>query len=446
LNNEFVPENTISEETIDLELLIGDAEAGLLNVSLYYSNDDGRNFKLFDSYSSISDTISQIRMINLAHLPNSDSAVIKVIVADDSLSSSMVTDNFIKNTPRESLTNINYEVLSGYAESPIQVNVVDSTQLTGDEYIITFDDTTSEKQKYFTVFNATKSTYPIQNEQVSSKNESSFFDGLAFYCVDTLTHIDTDRSHWNPEAPRPLLFYGDKFQYSMIYTQYNGYRNPQDYQIIFYDSIVDTSIADTLYPPTSSNIISAKPISFKVKNIQRNEFIKCVYLKSGTMCTTFGIYFKENINRVDRRTWYIRMYSTVPNDTLPANDTLFIFTNKGISFFDSLRIFDVVNNILDQKYIPDRYKLEQNYPNPFNSSTIIKYNLPTLSSVCVKIYNVLGQEIATLVNEIQVAGAKYVKWDGNDVASGIYFYKIKATGVSFPHESFSQIKKMLLIK
>jgi ligand-binding sensor domain-containing protein len=85
------------------------------------------------------------------------------------------------------------------------------------------------------------------------------------------------------------------------------------------------------------------------------------------------------------------------------------------------------------------FSLSQNYPNPFNPTTTIRYALPSQSIVRLSIYNLLGREIATLVNEEQSAGWKEVKWNTVGVASGIYFYKLTAG-------SFVEVKKMLLIR
>ncbi len=94
--------------------------------------------------------------------------------------------------------------------------------------------------------------------------------------------------------------------------------------------------------------------------------------------------------------------------------------------------------------IPKAYQLFQNYPNPFNPETQIRYDLPVSGHVKLSIYNILGQRVKVLVDEIQDAGHKSVIWDGKDngdkeVASGIYFYKIRA-------ENYQKTKKMVLLK
>jgi len=94
--------------------------------------------------------------------------------------------------------------------------------------------------------------------------------------------------------------------------------------------------------------------------------------------------------------------------------------------------------------LPAEYALEQNYPNPFNPSTKIAFALPMAGKVEISVYNVLGQEVNTLVNEELTAGNHTIEWDGRNnsggsVSSGIYFYRIVAG-------DFSQTKKMLMLK
>ena len=89
--------------------------------------------------------------------------------------------------------------------------------------------------------------------------------------------------------------------------------------------------------------------------------------------------------------------------------------------------------------LPVGYSLAQNYPNPFNPTTYIKYSIPQSGPVTLKVYNLIGQEVATLVNENQAMGNYIATFEANRFASGVYFYKIEAGG-------FKQTKKMLLLK
>jgi len=94
--------------------------------------------------------------------------------------------------------------------------------------------------------------------------------------------------------------------------------------------------------------------------------------------------------------------------------------------------------------IPNAFTLHQNYPNPFNPTTSIRYSLPEMAQVSLVIHNLIGQEVATLVNTNMGVGNHEVVWNGTDtygkaVSSGVYFYTVKAG-------NFSSTKKMLFLK
>ena len=100
----------------------------------------------------------------------------------------------------------------------------------------------------------------------------------------------------------------------------------------------------------------------------------------------------------------------------------------------------VPNGILsNNSTLPKQYKLNQNYPNPFNPSTIISYDLPKSGIVNVKIFNVLGQLVKTLVNQAQTAGTHQVNFNASSLSTGVYFYSLTV-------DNFTQVKKMMLIK
>ena len=85
------------------------------------------------------------------------------------------------------------------------------------------------------------------------------------------------------------------------------------------------------------------------------------------------------------------------------------------------------------------FVLSQNYPNPFNPATVISFEIPSRNFVELKIYDLLGREITSLVNEEKDAGKYSIRFNGNDLASGIYFYKLTAG-------NYSQTKKLILMK
>ncbi|MCB0729365.1 MAG: T9SS type A sorting domain-containing protein, partial [Ignavibacteriae bacterium] len=136
--------------------------------------------------------------------------------------------------------------------------------------------------------------------------------------------------------------------------------------------------------------------------------------------------------------------ATVSNDIATAlyyaSDHLPVYADFVIQPLTSVK-----NN--ESELIKNDFELFQNYPNPFNPTTIIKYSIPntvsnnisTASNVKLKVFDVLGREIKTIVNQSQKPGTYEVQFDASELSSGIYFYTLK-TG------SFYSTKKMLLIK
>ena len=148
-------------------------------------------------------------------------------------------------------------------------------------------------------------------------------------------------------------------------------------------------------------------------------------------------------------------YSTVVGDAA-SGDIILRTGNKigkliGIIYYDNNNYMVVPRTNADyvgapttivaesQLDLPLHFALEQNYPNPFNPSTTIRYAVPTAGKVSLKVYNILGQEVAALVNTQQSAGTYNVTFDASRLSSGVYFYRIMSG-------SFVQTKKMLLLK
>ncbi len=106
--------------------------------------------------------------------------------------------------------------------------------------------------------------------------------------------------------------------------------------------------------------------------------------------------------------------------------------------------YEYSNEVEVDVAIPKAYSLEQNFPNPFNPSTIIKYNLPVDARVTLKVFDVLGQEVMTLLNSTIASGTHEVTFDASNINSGVYFYTIDAKGID--GSNFTSTKKMLLTK
>lgn len=146
----------------------------------------------------------------------------------------------------------------------------------------------------------------------------------------------------------------------------------------------------------------------------------------------------EKIGFVDGNgtTTEMQYYSFTDNSGLVNNVYKIYYRLKQIDFDGTYEYSNEVTIELSQ---PDSYLLNQNYPNPFNPSTIISWQLPESKFVTLKIYDVLGNEVASLINEEKPAGNFEVEFDSNGLPSGIYLYTIQAG-------NFTDSRKMIILK
>ena len=133
--------------------------------------------------------------------------------------------------------------------------------------------------------------------------------------------------------------------------------------------------------------------------------------------------------------------TTTPNNyeftDRDLNSGKYKYRLKQIDFNGNFKYYDLANEVVIGS--PEKFELSQNYPNPFNPVTNLGFGISNLEFVSLKVYDVLGNEIKILVNEIKPAGYYEIEFDGSRLPSGIYYYKLESG-------SFSQVKKMMLVK
>lgn len=111
--------------------------------------------------------------------------------------------------------------------------------------------------------------------------------------------------------------------------------------------------------------------------------------------------------------------------------------NGNFSYY--VNLFSVTGTDKNYSALPGRFDLSQNYPNPFNPETTIEYNLEKKELITLKVYDLLGRELAILVNEVQEAGSRHIRFSAENLPAGVYFYTLRAG-------NFAQTKKMCLLK
>ena len=149
----------------------------------------------------------------------------------------------------------------------------------------------------------------------------------------------------------------------------------------------------------------------------------------------------------DYNNWWFAGQDTLP--TYVSNGSTFESVTGVVYYaFSNYKLIprknaDIVGFVTDVKdeanSQPSAYHLNQNYPNPFNPSTVISYSIPKAGMVTVKVYNMLGQEVQTLVNQFQTPGNHQITFNGSSLSSGVYFYRINS-------ENYNMVRKMVLLK
>ena len=150
-----------------------------------------------------------------------------------------------------------------------------------------------------------------------------------------------------------------------------------------------------------------------------------------------GVYYSSNLgetwNEINNGLGNLNIISLVV-----GTDYIYALSEGELAWRRPLS--EIITSVEEQKgKLPDNFILEQNFPNPFNPSTTIRYSIPTSDFVTLKVYDVLGNEVATLVNEEKPAGSYEVNFNASQLSSGIYFYKLQAG-------SFVETKKMILLR
>jgi len=215
-------------------------------------------------------------------------------------------------------------------------------------------------------------------------------------------------------------YQADRIYLNMVYASFNGGYNwieidsgfVQDtYYLSFYQDIKTTNL---LYTLRTDGLYFSDRSSFFWIRMEGSEVLPLAYGIGGFTTSDRGLM--KNI--------------------VIARNSNKIYVGTGYGIYKRDYVSEVINS---KRETVDNFNLGQNYPNPFNPSTQIRYSVVKDGLVSLKVYDVLGREIATLVNEQQQPGSYEIKWDASDISSGIYFYQFKT-------KDYVDTKKMILLK
>ena len=323
---------------------------------------------------------------------------------------------------------------------PMKVNNIGSDQIGSTVFVDGGAGTNSLGIKtHFTSYTYSKqpnNSFIILNTVFNNLNTANISGLYAGYFIDW----DIPSSDYNHDT----TYYNTKDNFAVAFN--NNKNDPTVYQKVF----------------TGAALISENPNSYIYYAINNNATSDSVVLSDDNGFSTGEKWFTlSKGNKLKSTSGDISLVVSGGPFNINAKDSINVaFVIAAATTFDSLRaaILQSKTKYLsltaadkNQNKVPDSFALFQNYPNPFNPTTAISFQLPASSNVQIKIYDILGREVNTLIDEQKAAGKYNVIWNGTDhygnkVSSGVYMYRIQSIPLSSKAGVFTAVKKMVLIK
>ncbi len=413
-----------------------DPEGDPLTISIFGSTDNGATWSVIaeqlpNSGEFVWDTRPQA---------NSKFFRVKIVASDGTAATETVSPVVEVENVRQKLPSVMQK--SGRGNGIVSVNIGDASKLTGDRYRISFG-VFSPQLKHYTVENLTKNNVVLQNISFPGDgSEGPMFDGIRLAVTDYPEPMhNKDSTKWIKGAS--TLFTKVNLP-ELVLPEGNVQALPEaaDYEIRISEVVADTS----------ANYFGAleTPLYYTVYNTTMNRKTAIVLSElsfDGKLSFGDVLYlFMKDSAGADLLSWEVVIDGEVNSVEPAAGDILRIATYKPITGEDQFEFTAAVTSAEGEQSIPFKYELSANYPNPFNPSTSIRVSIPSTSNVTVKIYDLLGREVSTLVNGIVHAGVHQFIWNAAPFSSGLYIYRLTAKPVSGSREIYTGARKMLLLK
>ncbi len=288
-----------------------------------------------------------------------------------------------------------------------------------------------------------KFSVQIENPNLHQTSSLLYLNNSQGNLIDSLLLIKTGTSNktetWNGSLVVPD--YEDIFKISMSAGDVSYSKNFMSKDVMRFTTGGPVTVDSIKYDNSASGSVSIRPFlhnngkTMTIKNVSVNITSKDPWVKA----INPGEIILNDIlpaSTIGASTWCNVGFT---DSEFPGHFNLnFKIMSEGWAYWtDSTNI--IITGIREGAAQPLTYRLEQNYPNPFNPATEISYQLSAFSQVTLKVYDVLGREVATLVNEQKQAGKYEVEFNAASLPSGVYYYRITAG-------NFTDVKKMLLLK
>jgi subtilisin family serine protease len=244
--------------------------------------------------------------------------------------------------------------------------------------------------------------------------------------------------------------------YSGNQTAINLSFNSEDLPVGLYSMDVVVSTNDPSHQTVTIPVkmLVSNPVPVELTTFTADQKFDEVVLGWSTASESNNRGFQIERKNRDQSDWQIISFVDGKGTSIVTNNYNFRDKNlkpgeysyrlRQIDFDGKISISQVVDVDITK---PTQYELSQNYPNPFNPSTVIKYQLPEKSNVVLSLFNAIGEEVVTIVNQLQEAGVYNIDFNaGKSLKSGVYFYRINAVSVEGSGKIYNSTKKMLMLK
>ncbi|NQV37415.1 MAG: T9SS type A sorting domain-containing protein [Candidatus Marinimicrobia bacterium] len=355
-------------------------------------------------------------------------------IGESNVTGSILIHNEFESIPYSAIDHSN-----GYATGIVSVNIINSSNITGHIYEISIDDS-SETSLTYDVLDMNAGEVVLENGYIySPESDGPLFDGLRLNFDNQNLNINYELTGWTENSNCNLVTNIKPFN-NLLSRRY-----PADYEIRFFDELVDSSSQpDHGYIKTNFEIWETTDSN----NIEKRLFI-VIELSQDSLWTPGErvIILQDSIFSVGALSWEIILnYPTDGETIMPIlGDIYQIFTYRPFTSQDTYQINTSGLTIKgSESNIPNQYSLNQNYPNPFNPNTTINFTIPTESYTRIVVYDIMGRKVKELINSRLTAGSHNILWNGKnnfgiESSTGIYFAKMTTP-------EYSKTIKMVLMK
>ncbi|NLP11305.1 T9SS type A sorting domain-containing protein [bacterium] len=419
----------------DIRWRAGDADGDAVILNLFYSPDSGRTWQSL-AENEMNDGIYSWDTSSLA---NGNRYALKAVVSDGALEGVHILHGpFRIANDHPAMRSSCIEHVSGSSNAAVGVHVIDPSALTDHTFELTFS--LADGITTYHVYDLNAESYVLHNEPLHPDQEGAIFLGVRLWLhdfpepapIDSLTGWIAGDANLMPIVEKDP---GEGF-----------IALPADLEIRVLGANADTS-----YSPVPRYQI---PVNFQVWNVTDSVRMEFIFEEQGVADGKLseGDVIKLITNRIGRKynpSWRIQFHKPVLQEVvLPeSGDVALIAMAKPFAATDVYRfktLPDYFTAVQDKTHPIASFSLQQNYPNPFNAATTIEYHLSAAGAIRLQIFDMLGREVATLVDGYQREGLHRIRWNGIDkthqpAANGIYVYRITA-------KDRVETKKMVLLK